>query len=100
MTALRFCGGLRLRLTILEPHEVYRVWITDDRGTRYRTTVVAPRCADHALDHPESFDDAAHAALSFADHDRSDLDFMRADMDRVGGWNITRKPQGEEEVQS
>lgn len=92
MTALRYCGGLRLRITIT-PNHVYHVWITDDRGSQYRTHVIPPRCAGHAVDHPESIDDAARAALSFADVDDRTLDLMRADMDD-SGWIVTRKREG------
>ena len=97
MSALRYCGAVRIRVTYLElrqadtraPNGSYRCHITcgADSVTQY---VGAPLCLSGAVDSPEAFDSAAHAALSFTEVAASWITENADYTDQ--GWAIRRKP--------
>jgi hypothetical protein len=106
MSALRYSGALRIRVTYLEPpgHSLawpsgrstkpngeYRCAIrsTDHKAIVCTIVVGAPAVLSHAVDSPEAFDDAARAALSFAD-----VDWPVAENAATtdSGWHIGRSP--------
>ena len=76
MSALRYCGEIRIRITYQDGpgNGRYRCYLTaGDTRTRSTTiTVNAPAYLSHAVDSPEAFDNAARAALAFARDDRGD----------------------------
>lgn len=78
MSALRYSGDARVRVTYLDTAALpwswyrnggYRCFVRTDSGATYSCVVGAPQILEHAVDSPEAFDDAAKAALSFAEHD-------------------------------
>jgi hypothetical protein len=90
MTAKRYCGGLTLRLTYRDRENDYRCFIAAP-GAWTTIYVGSPAVLRHAVDSPEAFDDAAHAALSFAaDEGREFVERLAAYTD--SGWDIRRKP--------
>jgi hypothetical protein len=95
MSAIRYSGELRIRVTLLD--------ITDSNGRyQYRCHVRGPADAKtvfvgspasigHAIDSTEAFDSVAHAAISFADDAGSDTFSSRAATKVDGsGWHIGR----------
>jgi hypothetical protein len=80
MSALRYSGELRIRVTYIDGwtdlvngtpvhrNGEYRCAIrsTDKDAIRCTIIVVAPAVLSHAVDSPKAFDDAARAALAFA----------------------------------
>ncbi len=64
MSARRWCGRYCLRIRLL-PTDRYRVWVSR-RGARVtKFDVLPPVQLERALDHPNAFDEAARAAMSF-----------------------------------
>jgi len=104
MSTLRYSGSLRIRVTYVEyngetfsdgtprsPNGQYRCYIKDTNGgTPFKITVWVgtPAYLEHAVDSPESFDSAAHAALSFADDDNGRVSDRAAHTG--SGWHIGR----------
>lgn len=77
MSALRYSGEIRIRVTWIEDtsgphvatHGKYRCFLRGPSGMATTVIVNAPAYLSHAVDSPEAFDDATRAALSFADRD-------------------------------
>ena len=112
MSAIRYSGTIRIRITYLEPYLAgdkcpagrstrlngeYRCFL---RADGYTATIIvgAPAVLSHAVDSPEAFDDAARAAIAFADdearHGRHSLtwgDIAAVDDDGTG-YLIARNP--------
>jgi len=63
----------------------YKVTLSSG-GRRKVIYVGAPAYLSHAVDSPKAYDEAAHAALSFADHEGFD---MQPDT-TSSGWHISR----------
>lgn len=107
MAANRYSGDLRIRVAYIDakPGDVYSDGTLRDRNGKYRchirpignrfvhTTVYvgAPAVLSHAVDSPEAFDSAAHAALSFALNDGWPVEAHAAWVDNAG-WHIGRSP--------
>jgi hypothetical protein len=87
MSALRYSGALRIRVTYVDPKAGYRCAISGD-GIRRTIWVGAPNCLSHAVDSSEAFDETAHAALSFADDEDSGIGDKAAATPE--GWHIGR----------
>jgi hypothetical protein len=73
MTAIRYSGDARIRVTYLDEvlpdnrNGGYRCFVRTDSGETYSCVVGVPQVLEHAVDSPEAFDDVAKAALAFAD---------------------------------
>jgi hypothetical protein len=85
--ATRYCGNLKLDVRLAPVGGKYGVIIHGPDGI-YRTIVGAPRSSRLSEDSPEALDQAAHAALSFADDEGYDV--SGADMTEWG-WSISRQ---------
>lgn len=77
--ATRYCGKVKIGCTYRDRENDYRCTMSAG-GKRIGVEYVgAPRHLTHAVDSPKAYDDAAHAALSFASSegklDERDLDF-------------------------
>jgi hypothetical protein len=108
MSTMRYSGSLSIRITYLEPwgagtpapagrstriNGEYRCFIRsiDKNAQGVTIHVGAPAVLSHAVDSPEAFDDAAHAALSLALAEGwpvAECALTKAD---GSGWAITRK---------
>jgi len=71
MSALRYCGDIRIRVTYLErgphgPNGSYRCYLSTESGAKATIIVVEPAYLSHPVDSPRAFDEAAKAALAFA----------------------------------
>ncbi len=89
--AKRYCGRLVIQLSYRDKAQDY--WCTVSRaGERVGSVDVgAPAHLAVAVDSPEAYDNAAHAALSFLDVQQPEpADLSGAAMDGTG-WAITRK---------
>jgi hypothetical protein len=86
MSALRFSGRVRVRVTLTHDRagrDVYRCALTAFERTAGEGAIVArtivhvhpPAFLETAIDAPEAFDDTARAALAFADADGHDRAF-------------------------
>lgn len=85
----RYSGDLKIELSFNDRTDEYRARICPVRGGGACETVHvgAPKYLKHAVDSPQAYDSAAHAAISFA---RDELQ-ERADPNRQGsGWDIRR----------
>ena len=103
----RYCGRLRINVT-LTPQDTYNCVISKARPggfTHLKTVGVRhPVYLERSIDHPLSYDRAAHAALSFATSADLEEDETGDEMDIIheiislshpdpnGGWSIRRKP--------
>jgi len=67
MAAIRYSGRATLRLTYRDATSDYRVSINSDGLPSEVVIVGEPATLTHAVDSPEAFDDAARAAISFAE---------------------------------
>lgn len=93
MSAMRYCGSLRVRVTYVEdwtkgPAE-YRCHIRAPEGSPITVYVGPPVFETHARDDSEAFDSVAHAALGFASNEGYPVDAYAEMTD--AGWAITRK---------
>lgn len=68
--ATRYCGEVKINIKLVEttliPSEMYKCSLSvkgKSRGVEY---VGVPAYLTHAIDSPKAYDDAAHAAISFA----------------------------------
>jgi hypothetical protein len=88
MSAIRYSGQIKIRVTYLEPYAAgdacppgrstqpngeYRCFLRVG-GWKAIIHVNPPAVLSHGVDSPEAFDEAARAAIAFADHE-------------YGGWN-------------
>ena len=98
--ATRYCGKVKINCKLVHapgrPHgEQYKCDISLD-GKRLGTQYVGiPPFIDKAIDSPESYDEAAHAALSFAQHEEDSGEKDWGSFDAVcdysdTGWFIRR----------
>jgi hypothetical protein len=80
VSALRYCGEIRIRITYLprgiHANGSYRCFLKTESGASATIIVGAPTYLSHAVDSAKGFDDAARAALAFAvDEPESDTDW-------------------------
>ena len=110
MSALRYSGQIRIRITYLEPwgagtpapagrstrvNGEYRCFLQAN-GARVTIHVDTPAYLLCAVDSPEAFDGAAHAAIAFAEDEYPDHgwgEWAKTKEDGTG-WAIVRKPDG------
>jgi hypothetical protein len=113
VSALRYSGEVRIRITYREarfaerysdgtprfPNGSYRCYLTGPGGMKATVIVGAPAFLSHAVDCSEAFDEAAHAALSFADHKDADASDPHDDQNWSSqaaykvdgaGWHVSR----------
>jgi hypothetical protein len=73
MSTYRYSGEIRIRVTYSAKGHIrngyYRCHLTGPGNMTATIVVGVPEFLSHAVDSPEAFDDAARAALAFADHD-------------------------------
>ena len=88
MSTLRYSGEIRIRVTYLDwrpgelfidgtprnPNGRYRCFLKGPGGMRTTIVVCAPAFLSVGVDDPEAFDDAARAAIAFADNTPDDVD--------------------------
>ena len=92
--ALRYSGTLTIRV-LYNDRGFYNASISRRGRNLWSGTVGEPRHLRVAVDSPEAYDETAHAALSFADHEGADVS---RSADHTGsGWHIARKPGGRPE---
>lgn len=97
MSALRYSGDVRVRVTYVEPrcgtaeeratmgrypHGRYRC-VVSGKGSRVVVWTAPPAMLLHAVDSSEAFDDAAHAALAFVE-DEGEGRLVYAEYDKDG----------------
>ncbi|MBL8605131.1 MAG: hypothetical protein JNK72_24590 [Myxococcales bacterium] len=86
--AQRFSGSL----TCSDRSSQYKATISRKAGQKTESVwsgyVRTPAILTHAVDAPEAYDDAARAALSFADNEGADIGAYADYTD--GGWLISR----------
>ena len=98
MSTLRYSGEIRIRVTYLDGSLTtaprYRCFLRGPGDLTATIIVNAPAYLSHAVDSPEAFDDAAHAALSFAENDDRDWSVhAHAAFKADGtGWHVGRTP--------
>lgn len=96
MSTYRYSGRLRIRVTYVDPkagdmhNGQYRCTVAVPGLKHYRVWVGAPAYLEHAVDSPEAFDGAAHAAISFADADDSSVGESASSTREGDGWHVGR----------
>lgn len=105
MSATRYSGELKITLTYRDPPKGmypngdYRATITwpwrhglPSRGPKSRITVYvgAPKHLRHAVDSPDAFDEAAHAAISFAAEEVPEIENHASMSSTDATWMIAR----------
>lgn len=101
MSTLRYSGLARIRVTYVNafPRGAYRCFITvnpecaprvSEALSGARIFVGEPACLCRAVDSPEAFDEAAHAALSFALDEGWPVESYAATNVEGSGWHIAR----------
>lgn len=92
MSAIRYSGEIRIRVTYVEPKQgeigdgTYRCFLK--RGDASTTvTVDANTRGDVGVDSPAGFDDAARAAVTFAEDDADGRRCAGEDYDSWGYWS-------------
>jgi len=98
MSTQRYSGELRIRVTYLEPglgkglgpHGGYRCFVKAP-GISTTVTVSAPKFLTHAVDSPEAFDDAARAAIAFAEDNPGGFAELAATNPDGSGFYIARR---------
>lgn len=85
--AIRYCGELTIRVSYLDSSSEYRCTVS--RAGKHLATLYVgePKILCRAVDHPEAYDSAAHAALSFCE-DSAVEDGASWTYDR---WDIRRR---------
>lgn len=104
MSTIRYCGDITIRVTYLDAYgETYSDGTIRNRNGKYRCFlrapgmrsvtifVGAPAFLSHAVDCPEAFDEAAHAAISFADDEHGSWSDHACPKEDGSGWAIERK---------
>jgi hypothetical protein len=106
VSTLRYSGEIRIRVTYLDVaypdtrarlgNGRYRCFLRGPGGMTTTVIVGAPAYLSRAVDSPEAFDDAAHAAISFAESDDQNTNTHEwanaAACKPEGGWHIGRSP--------
>lgn len=93
--ATRVSGNLRITVNYNDRTSQYKAKVCTIKGRKECETVYVgtPRSMKRGVDHPKSFTEAAHAAISFAKPDLQE----QAGSDRAGsGWGVRfprRKPR-------
>lgn len=88
--AIRYCGDLIIRVRYVDDAGAYHAVVRNTRGQlQGRVFVTPPAHQLRAVDCPDAYDDAAHAALSFVAEPRSG-EIDGADY-TDSGWSIRRK---------
>lgn len=94
--ATRYCGSARVSLKFVDATNQYRA-VVSNRGERKTVYVGVPPASRLAVDSPEAFDQAAHAALSFAADEG--LDPNGCELHPSGsGWLVRRAKTGARSV--
>lgn len=86
--AVRYSGRVRVNILWDDRLDAYRATVLVPGFGSHHMTIGAPKHLTRAVDSPAAYDQAAGAAISFAD------DFRElAEVNRTGtGWHITRSP--------
>lgn len=84
----RYSGSFKISLKVNDRSDGYNVNVSEGGKHLYRCTVMQPPADRVAVDSPGAFDDAAIAALSFAENDG--VDMSGAARDCEGYVTITR----------
>lgn len=87
--AIRYCGHVKINCTYRDRQCDYRCALSI-RGKQVGTQYVGePRVLDHAVDSPQAYDSAAHAAIVFAIDDKQ---IFENDLDITAhGYGIKRR---------
>jgi hypothetical protein len=86
--AARFSGDIEISIVYNERERQYTCRLALP-GESVFQVVAEPAILEHAVDSPEAFDSAAHAALSFADNERRRVIVEHAALSECG-WHIGR----------
>ena len=86
--ASRYSGTLKISLRVNDRSDGHRVNVSEGGKHLYRCTVGQPPAARVAIDSSGAFDDAAVAALAFADAEG--VDVSGAALDCEGYMTVTR----------
>ena len=91
--ATRYSGDLTITLTYRDRESDYRAtisWPSRPRNGSHRHTVYVgePKYLTHAVDSPEMYDSAAHAAISFGSEEEPEIGERAAY--GTDGWLISR----------
>ena len=89
MSAIRYSGSIRIRVTYRDNHSDYRCFLSATTGEKHTVYVGEPAILTRAVDSPESYDDAARAALAFAESDGYPVRYARMD---EHGYTVARSP--------
>lgn len=98
MSALRYSGEIRIRVTYRDarrddvyidgtprnPNGSYRCYLRGPVGARATIIIGAPTFLPHGVDSPKAFDDAARAALAFAEAEADEAQRAGGDYESWG----------------
>jgi len=84
----RYSGDITISLIYSDEEQQYACQLSADGETSEYATVGEPKVLEHAVDSPEAFASAAHAALSFVMDDQKDIVDKAAMTD--SGWHVGR----------
>jgi len=104
MSTMRYSGEIRIRVTFIDyvpgdvysdgtprhPNGSYRCFLSVVGGSDATIHVNPPVCRFHAVDAAKAFDEAARAALAFADADGWPVEAHAASIE--SGWHVGRSP--------
>jgi hypothetical protein len=99
MSTKRFSGSIEMRITYIDPkfgqnapNGGYRCFLKSSGGAKATIYVVAPPYLSRAVDSPEAFDDAARAAIVFADDENDGWVAAAAPYIEGTGYHVGRSP--------
>ena len=87
--AKRYSGDLTITVAWDDRHSNYRTTVARKGRNVWSGRVGPPRSYEYKVDSEKAYDEAAHAAISFADNERSGIG-EHAEMDPNGQWKIRR----------
>lgn len=89
--ATRYSGDGTIRMSFVDRDNNYRCSVNDGHGGQGTVYVGLAGKIDKPVDSPEAYDEVAHAAISFADHDGLvDSSYFET---TDSGWAVSRKPR-------
>lgn len=89
--AKRYSGLATVTVNYDDRRSDYKATVTIGKRNVWSGRVSEPRSRTLAVDSPKAYDEAAHAALSFAVDDHPELAGAGIEYDDAGyGWHITR----------
>jgi hypothetical protein len=89
--AKRYSGELVIRLSYRDNTSDYHCTVSRNGVHVGTVRVGGPAILQIAVDCPEAYDDTAHAALSFLDHDGAEIASYAATTD--SGWHVGRSKE-------